>query len=38
MIYTTNVIKGYHRQIRKESRKNKGVFWVNTALEKLSIT
>ena len=34
MIYTTNTIEGYHRQIRKIT-KNKGVFPSDTALEKL---
>ena len=34
MIYTTNTVEGYHRQIRKVT-KNKGVFPNNTALEKL---
>ena len=34
MIYTTNTIEGYHRQIRKVT-KNKGVFPNDTTLEKL---
>lgn len=34
LIYTTNTVEGYHRQIRKVT-KNKGVFPSNTALEKL---
>ncbi len=34
MIYTTNTVEGYHRQIRKVT-KNKGVFPSDTALEKL---
>ena len=34
MIYTTNTVKEYHRQIRKVT-KNKGVFPNDTALEKL---
>lgn len=34
MIYTTNTVEGYHRQIRKVT-KNKKVFPNNTALEKL---
>lgn len=34
MIYTTNIVEGYHRQIRKVT-KNKGVFPNDTALEKL---
>lgn len=34
MIYTTNTVEGYHRQIRKVI-KNKGVFTNDTALEKL---
>ena len=34
MIYTTNTVEGYHRQIRKVT-KNKGVFTSDTALEKL---
>jgi transposase-like protein len=34
MIYTTNTVEGYHRQIRKVT-KNKGVFTNDTALEKL---
>ena len=34
MIYTTNTVEGYHRQIRKVT-KNKGVFPNDTALEKL---
>lgn len=33
MIYTTNTVEGYHRQIRKVT-KNKGVFPNDTALEK----
>ena len=33
MIYTTNTVEGYHRQIRKVT-KNKGVFPSDTALEK----
>lgn len=33
MIYTTNTVEGYHRQIRKVT-KNKGVFTNDTALEK----
>ena len=34
IIYTTNTVEGYHRQLRKVT-KNKGVFISNTALEKL---
>ena len=34
LIYTTNIVEGYHRQIRKVT-KNKGVFPSDTALEKL---
>lgn len=34
IIYTTNTVDGYHRQIRKVT-KNKGVFTCDTALEKL---
>lgn len=34
MIYTTNTVEGYHRQLRKVT-KNKGVFPTDTALEKL---
>lgn len=34
LIYTTNTVEGYHRQIRKVTR-NKGVFPNDTALEKL---
>ena len=34
MIYTTNTVEGYHRQIQKVT-KNKGVFPNDTALEKL---
>lgn len=34
MIYTTNTVEGYHRQIRKVT-KNKGIFTSDTALEKL---
>lgn len=34
MIYTTNTVEGYHRQIRKVT-KSKGVFTNDTALEKL---
>ncbi len=34
IIYTTNTVEGYHRQIRKVT-KNKGVFTNDTALEKL---
>lgn len=34
IIYTTNTVEGYHRQIRKVT-KNKGVFTSDTALEKL---
>lgn len=34
IIYTTNTVEGYHRQLRKVT-KNKGVFTSNTALEKL---
>lgn len=34
LIYTTNIVEGYHRQIRKVT-KNKGVFTNDTALEKL---
>lgn len=34
VIYTTNTVEGYHRQIRKVT-KNKGVFPSDTALEKL---
>lgn len=33
IIYTTNTVEGYHRQIRKVT-KNKGVFSSDTALEK----
>lgn len=34
IIYTTNTVEGYHRQIRKVT-KNKGIFPNDTALEKL---
>ena len=34
IIYTTNTVEGYHRQLRKVTR-NKGVFTSDTALEKL---
>ena len=34
MIYTTNTVEGYHRQVRKIT-KNKGVFPSDTSLEKL---
>ena len=34
IIYTTNTVEGYHRQLRKVT-KNKGVFPNDTALEKL---
>lgn len=34
VIYTTNTVEGYHRQLRKVT-KNKGVFTNDTALEKL---
>jgi putative transposase len=34
IIYTTNTVEGYHRQVRKVT-KNKGVFPSDTALEKL---
>ncbi len=34
LIYTTNAVEGYHRQLRKVT-KNKGVFPHDTALEKL---
>ena len=34
LIYTTNTVEGYHRQIRKVT-KNKGVFPTDIALEKL---
>lgn len=34
IIYTTNTMEGYHRQLRKVT-KNKGVFTSDTALEKL---
>lgn len=34
LIYTTNIVESYHRQIRKVT-KNKGVFPSDTALEKL---
>jgi Transposase and inactivated derivatives len=34
LIYTTNIVEGYHRQIRKVT-KNKGVFTSDQALEKL---
>ena len=34
VIYTTNTVEGYHRQIRKVTI-NKGVFPSDTALEKL---
>ena len=33
LIYTTNTVEGYHRQVRKVT-KNKGVFPSDTALEK----
>ena len=33
LIYTTNTVEGYHRQIRKVT-KNKGVFPSDTTLEK----
>lgn len=35
LIYTTNTVEGYHRQIRKVT-KDKGVFPNDTALEKLA--
>lgn len=35
LIYTTNTVEGYHRQIRKVT-KNKGVFPSDTALERQS--
>lgn len=34
LIYTTNTVEGYHRQIRKVT-KNKGVFPTDDSLEKL---
>ena len=34
LIYTTNTVEGYHRQIRKVT-KNKGIFPNDTALVKL---
>ncbi len=34
VIYTTNAVEGYHRQVRKVTN-NKGVFPNDTALEKL---
>ena len=34
IIYTTNTVEGYHRQLRKVT-KNKGVFTSDAALEKL---
>lgn len=34
LIYTTNTVEGYHRQVRRVT-KNKGVFPSDTALEKL---
>lgn len=34
LIYTTNTVEGYHRQVRRVT-KNKGVFTNDTALEKL---
>ena len=34
IIYTTNTVEGYHRQLRKVT-KNKGVFTSDTALKKL---
>ena len=34
LIYTTNTVEGYHRQVRKVT-KNKGVFPSDTSLEKL---
>jgi transposase-like protein len=34
LIYTTNTVEGYHRQLRKVT-KNKGVFPNDTALKKL---
>ncbi len=34
LIYTTNAVEGYHRQLRKVT-KNKGVFPTDTSLEKL---
>ena len=34
LIYTTNAVEGFHRQVRKVT-KNKGVFTNDTALEKL---
>ena len=34
IIYTTNTVEGYHRQLRKVT-KNKGVFTSDTTLEKL---
>lgn len=36
LIYTTNTVEGYHRQVRKVT-KNKGVFPSDTALENLCI-
>ena len=37
IIYTTNTVEGYHRQLRKVT-KNKGVFTSDTALEKTGIS
>jgi transposase-like protein len=34
VIYTTNIVEGYYRQIRKGT-KNRGIFSPDTALEKL---
>jgi len=34
MIYTTNIVEGFHRQVRKAT-KTKGSFTSQTALEKL---
>ena len=34
LIYTTNTVEGYHRQVRKVT-KNRGVFPSDTSLEKL---
>ena len=37
IIYTTNTVEGYHRQLRKVT-KNKGVFTSDTALEKTCLS
>ena len=34
MVYTTNIVEGYHRQVRRVT-KNKGVFTNDKSLEKL---